>query len=674
MKNTLLTPWDTPYGVPQFSMINDTDFEEAFTQAMTNSETNFTKITQNIEPPTFKNTIEEMERGDRELDQVSRIFFNLVGTDSNPKRNSIQTKISPMLAAFNSKVLTNNKLWERVSSVYERRNDSNLTKEQIRVSELYYEMFTRAGAVLSETKKKRYTAIMQNLAELGTKFSQNLLSDESSWCLSLDESQLEGLPDFVINSMSQAALDRDVKGYALTLSRSILEPFLQFSSNRKLREIAHLAWSSRGMNGGDTDNINIAKETLSLRTERANILGYNSFADFKLENQMAKNPKRVRDLLMAVWEPAKKKANIDAKNLQKIMLKDGNTEALKAWDWRYYAEKYKQTEYSLDETEIKPYFQLDKMIEASFHCANKLFNLEFKPIKLDLYHPDAKAWEVSRSGNHVAIFIGDYYARSSKRSGAWCSSLRGQSKFDGLEHPIAINVCNFTKPKHNQACLLSFQDAATLFHEFGHALHVMLSDVTYPFISCTSVSRDFVELPSQLFEHWLEVPEVLNMFALHFETGEPMPPSLVKKLLKARNADQGFSTVEYISSALVDLTFHEQRNEIDPIKLQDRVLTELNMPEAIGMRHATPNFSHIFSGDGYSSGYYSYMWSEVMDSDAFMAFTEIGDPFDTTTAQLLHDCIYSSGGSSPAEDLYIKFRGAMPGVSAILEQRGLNTD
>ena len=521
-------------------MINDADFEEAFKQAMENAETNFTKISNNLEAPTFENTIEEMERGDRELDQVSRIFFNLVGTDSNPKRNSIQTKISPMLAAFNSKVLTNNKLWERVSLVYEKRNESNLTKEQIRVSELYYEMFKRAGAVLSEKQKKRYTDIMQNLAELGTKFSQNLLSDESSWCLSLDESDLEGLPEFVINSMSQAALDRDVKGYALTLSRSILEPFLQFSSSRKLREKAYLAWSSRGMNGGDTDNINIAKETLTLRTERANILGYNSFADFKLENQMAKNPKRVRDLLMAVWEPAKKKANIDAKNLQKIMLKDGNTEALEAWDWRYYAEKYKQTEYSLNETEIKPYFQLEKMIDASFHCANKLFNLEFKPIKLDLYHPDVKAWEVTRSGKHVAIFIGDYYARSSKRSGAWCSSLRGQSKFDGLEHPVAINVCNFTKPKVNQACLLSFQDAATLFHEFGHALHVMLSDVTYPFISCTSVSRDFVELPSQLFEHWLEVPEVLNMFALHFETGEPMPPSLVQNSSRHEMLTRGF--------------------------------------------------------------------------------------------------------------------------------------
>ena len=339
MKNTLLAPWDSPYGVPLFSMINDADFEEAFKQAMENAETNFTKISNNLEAPTFENTIEEMERGDRELDQVSRIFFNLVGTDSNPKRNSIQTKISPMLAAFNSKVLTNNKLWERVSLVYEKRNESNLTKEQIRVSELYYEMFKRAGAVLSEKQKKRYTDIMQNLAELGTEFSQNLLSDESSWCLSLDESDLEGLPEFVINSMSQSALDRDVKGYALTLSRSILEPFLQFSSSRKLREKAYLAWSSRGMNGGDTDNINIAKETLTLRTERANILGYNSFADFKLENQMAKNPKRVRDLLMAVWEPAKKKANIDAKNLQKIMLKDGITEALEAWDWRYYAEK-----------------------------------------------------------------------------------------------------------------------------------------------------------------------------------------------------------------------------------------------------------------------------------------------------------------------------------------------
>lgn len=672
MTNPLLNEWETPFKFPPFLLIKDKHFDEAFTKAIKDAEEKFQNISKNQRPATFENTIEAMEKADFLLDRVSSVFFNLVGTDSNEVRKSIQTKLSPLLAQFNSRVLTNKDLWTRVTYVYENRFVENLSDEQVRVTELYYQMFNRAGAKLNDKQKYRYTEIMSRLAEIGTEFSQNLLSAEGNWVLSLENSEVEKLPDFLKNSMAQAASDRGLAGYALTLSRSILEPFLQFSDQRDLRQQVLVAWQERGSNVNGVNNNILAKEMLKLRTERAQILGYKSFSEFKLENQMAKNPNNVRDLLMAVWEPAKQKAEKDAEILETFLLEDGEALPLLPSDWHFYAEKYRQKEYQLSETQIKPYFQLEMMIEASFYCAEKLFGLNFERVELDLYHPDAKAWEVTKNGKHVALFIGDYYARKSKRSGAWCSSFRGQSKLVGEETPIAINVCNFTKPIKNEPSLLSFQDALTLFHEFGHALHVMLSNVTYPFVSCTSVPRDFVELPSQLYEHWLEVPEVLNRFAVHYQTGKPIPDSLRKKILETRNLNQGFSTVEYVSSALVDLSFHENIKEIDPLIEEKRILDKLGIPSAIKMRHSTPNFSHIFSGDGYSSGYYSYMWSEVMDADAFKAFVEVNDPFDPKTAERLLSCIYSAGGSRPPEELYVSFRGSLPSVNALLEQRGLD--
>ncbi|WP_372836872.1 M3 family metallopeptidase, partial [Puniceibacterium confluentis] len=461
------------------------------------------------------------------------------------------------------------------------------------------------------------------------------------------------------------------EGPVITLSRSLIVPFLQFSARRDLREIAWRAWVARGENGGETDNTGIAAEVLALRAERAALLGYRSFAQYKLETEMAGSPDRVRDLLMQVWAPARAQALADAGVMEAMMQADGVNGPLQAWDWRYYAEKRRKAEHDLDEAELKPYLQLEKMIEAAFTCATRLFGLEFRPLDVALYHPDCRAWEVRRNGEHLAVFIGDYFARPSKRSGAWCSAMRSQAKRPVVKTPVVINVCNFARPSKGQPALLSYDDARTLFHEFGHALHQMLSDVAFGSVAGTSVARDFVELPSQLYEHWLEVPEVLEEFATHAETGEAMPQAMLEKVLKAANFDMGFATVEYVASALVDLEFHDGAPPADPMQMQADVLARIGLPAAITMRHATPHFAHVFSGDGYSSGYYSYMWSEVMDADAFAAFEEAGSAFDPEMAGKLEEFILSAGGSQDAEVLYKKFRGRMPGVEALLRGRGL---
>ena len=565
----------------------------------------------------------------------------------------------------------NKALFERIETLWQSRETLDLDAEEDRVLTLYRRMFIRAGAALDGAARDRMAAIRERLAVLSTAFSQNLLADERGWTMQLADADLEGLPDFVIASARAAAEERGQEGHVLTLSRALVVPFLQFSPRRDLREAAYAAWVARGANGGATDNRAIAAEILALRQERAQLLGYASFADYKLEPEMAKTPAAVRDLLMRVWAPARQKAVQDADVLTAMMHEDGINGDLEAWDWRYYSEKRRLAEHDLDEGVIKPYLTLEAMIGAAFDCATRLFGLEFRPLSVPLYHPDAQAWEVTRKGVHVAVFIGDYFARASKRSGAWCSSFRSQRKLGGAVRPIAVNVCNFAKPAAGQAALLSWDDARTLFHEFGHALHVMLSDVTFGMISGTAVARDFVELPSQLFEHWLEVPQVLDRHARHAITSDPMPADLRDRLLAARTYDQGFATVEYIASALVDLAFHEGPAPADPMAAQAGVLADLDMPHAIRMRHATPHFAHVFSGDGYSSGYYSYMWSEVMDADAFEAFEEAGDPFDPATAQKLERHILSAGGSQEPDALYLAFRGKMPGVEPLLKGRGL---
>ncbi|WP_170372186.1 M3 family metallopeptidase [Ruegeria arenilitoris] len=668
MTNPILSDWTIPFEIAPFAEISDDDFAPALEAALQAHADEIDTIATNTQPASFANTIEALEAAGEALNKVLSVFFTVAGADSNPKREALQREFSPKLAAHFAAISSNKALFQRVDDLWAKRDTLDLTEEQDRVLMLTHRGFVRSGAALHGAEDARMQEIKARLASLGTAFTQNLLADERGWFMELTEDDLAGLPGFVVDAAHSAGREKGAKGPVVTLSRSLIVPFLQFSPRRDLREKAYRAWASRGANGGETDNRAIAAEILQLREERAKLLGYDSFAAFKLETEMARTPERVRDLLMQVWAPAKARAEADAEILTRMMQEDGVNGPLEPWDWRYYAAKRRKAEHDLDEAELKPYLQLERMIEASFTCANRLFGLEFAPLDVPLYHPDCRAWEVTRRGKHVAVFIGDYFARGSKRSGAWCSAMRAQAKFPKVQTPIVINVCNFAK---GDPALLSYDDARTLFHEFGHALHQMLSDVTYDSISGTSVARDFVELPSQLYEHWLEVPEVLAEFATHAETGAPMPPQLLDKVLGAANFDQGFQTVEYVASALVDLAFHDGPAPADPMAKQAEVLAEIGMPLAIGMRHATPHFAHVFAGDGYSSGYYSYMWSEVMDADAFAAFEEAGGAFDPERAQALEDNILSKGGSKEAEDLYLAFRGRLPGVEALLKGRGL---
>lgn len=668
MTSALLSDWTTPFEIAPFDAIRDEDFAPAFETALAAHKDEIVKISENPDAPSFANTVEALEAAGEALDKVLSVFYTVAGADSNPAREALQREFSPKLAAHSSEISSNKALFARIAAVWEAREGLDLTDEQQRVLMLTHRGFVRGGAALEGAQDARMKEIKSRLAVLGTQFTQNLLADEREWFMELSEDDLEGLPDFVVASARAAGEEKGAAGPVVTLSRSLITPFLQFSPRRDLRETAFAAWAARGANGGETDNRAIAAETLALREERAQLLGYANFAAFKLETEMAKTPDAVRDLLMAVWEPAKAQANADADVLTEMMHADGINGSLEAWDWHFYAEKRRKAEHDLDEATLKPYLQLDRMIEASFACATRLFGLEFKPLDVPLYHEDCRAWEVTRGGEHVAVFIGDYFARGSKRSGAWCSAMRSQAKFPKVQGPVVINVCNFAK---SDPALLSYDDARTLFHEFGHALHQMLSNVTYESISGTSVARDFVELPSQLYEHWLEVPEVLQEFATHAETGEAMPKEMLDTVLEAANFNMGFATVEYVSSALVDLAFHDGAAPADPMAKQAEVLAGLGMPPAIVMRHATPHFAHVFAGDGYSSGYYSYMWSEVMDADAFAAFEEAGSAFDPERAKALETHILSTGGSVEADELYKRFRGRLPGVEALLKGRGL---
>ncbi|WYK03741.1 M3 family metallopeptidase [Cereibacter sphaeroides f. sp. denitrificans] len=668
MPNPLLAPWTTPFALPPFAEIRDEQFGPAIEAGLEEARRAIAAIADNPEAPSFANTIEALELAEETLDRVAGVFYNLAGADSNAAREALQRELAPKMSAFSSEIVNNRPLFRRIETLWQGREALDLSPEQERVLMLYRRMFVRSGAELEGAEAEKLTAVKARLAVLGTTFSQNLLADERDWTMALAEEDLEGLPDFVIETARAAGAERGAGGPVVTLNRSLIVPFLQFSPRRELRQRAYEAWVARGANGNASDNRAVAAEILALRSERAQLLGYPDFASYKLETEMAKRPEAVRELLLRVWAPAKARAEADRAVLEAMMHRDGINGDLEPWDWRYYSEKRRAAEFDLDEAALKPYLPLERMIEAAFDCAQRLFGLEFRPLDLPLYHPDVRAWEVTRGGRHMAVFLGDYFARSSKRSGAWCSTMRGQRKLGGEVRPIVVNVCNFAK---GEPALLSWDDARTLFHEFGHALHQMLSDVTYGYISGTSVARDFVELPSQLYEHWLEVPEVLEAHARHWQTGAPMPPEMRERLLAASTYDQGFATVEFISSAMVDLAFHEGAPPADPMAKQAEVLEGLGMPKAIRMRHATPHFAHVFSGDGYSAGYYSYMWSEVMDADAFAAFEEAGGAFDPEMARKLERHVLSAGGSEEAEALYTAFRGRMPGVEALLRGRGL---
>jgi peptidyl-dipeptidase Dcp len=675
--NPLLAEWTTPFGIPPFDAIRIEHYRPAFEAALEKHDEEIGVIAGNPAEPDFDNVIGAMEQSGRLLRRVAAVFFNLCGSDTNDAMQEIQREMAPVLAKHNNAVLFNRDLFARIADLHERSAGLGLNAEQMRVLERYHTMFVRAGALLEGAERERMAAIMERLAVLGTWFSQNILADEKAYELVLDgEGDLAGLPDFLVAASAAAAKERGAASrHVITLSRSLIEPFLQFSDRRDLREQAFKAWTGRGENGGDTDNRDIVAETVALRAERAKLLGYDNFAAFKVDDEMAKTPEAVRDLLMKVWAPARERAETEREKLQEMARSEGGNFEIEAWDWRYYAEKVRKAEHDLNEAEIKPYFQLDRIIEAAFDTAHRLFGLNFRPLHdVPLYHPDVRPFEVTDGGGrHVGIFLGDYFARPSKRSGAWASAFRGQRKLGGEVRPIIVNVMNFAKGAEGEANLLTFDDARTLFHEFGHALHGLMSDVTYPKIAGTSVARDFVELPSQLYEHWLEEPEVLGRFAVHYRTGEPMPQDLLERLIAARNFNRGFQTVEYTASALVDLELHTLTDveDLDVTRFEAELLEKIDMPNAITMRHRVPHFVHAFSGDGYSAGYYSYLWSEVMDADAFAAFAEAGDIFDPQTAEKLATHIYSAGGRQDPAEAYTAFRGRLPEIDALLGKRGL---
>ncbi|MHA6685795.1 M3 family metallopeptidase [Mesorhizobium sp. A556] len=670
-----LTAWNGPLGLPDFSRIGDGDFVAVFDAALKAHEAEIATLAGSTQAATIANTLAALELAGNSLDRVSSIFWCRAGAHTNPEIQALEREISPKMSRHFSAISMNAKLFARLDDLYQRSATLNLDSETLRVLEKTWKSFVRSGAKLDEAGKARLGAINEELSSLGTKFGQNVLADESEWVLFLDEADLTGLPNFLKASMAEAAEMRGRKGrYALTLSRSLYEPFSTFSERRDLREIAWRAFTMRGQNGGASDNTNVVRDLLRLRAEKAKLLGYASYAALKLDDTMAKTPKAVHALLDPVWKKALEKAAADQQELKRLAAEAGSNDTFSAWDWRFYQEKLRTEKFAFDEAELKPYLQLDRVIAACFDVATRLFGITFEEKNgIATWHPDVRAFLVKNAdGSERGVFLADYFARPSKRSGAWMSALQSGYRLGDGSRPVIYNIMNFAKPPKGEAALLSVDEARTLFHEFGHALHGMLTDVTWPSVAGTSVSRDFVELPSQLYEHWLTVPAVLEKHALHVETGKPMPKALLDKMLAARTFGAGFATVEFTASALIDMAYHARADAPgEPLRFEAEMLEKMAMPDTIAMRHRTPHFGHVFAGDGYSAGYYSYMWSEVLDADAFSAFEEIGDPFNPALAERLRKNIYAAGGSKDPEELYTAFRGKMPSPEAMMAKRGL---
>lgn len=670
-----LSDWTGPDGLPDFAAVSDKDFAPAFDAALTAHAAEIELIASASEEPTLENTLAALELAGEPLSRISAIFWCLAGADTNDLIQAEERRIAPKMSRHFSAIYANDALFARIDRLYLRREEMDLDAETLRVLERKWKHFVRAGAKLAPAEKARLAAINEELASLGARFGQNVLADEKDWALFLEAGDLTGLPDSLKSVMAEAAELRGEKGkYAVTLSRSIMEPFLTFSKDRDLREKAFRGFIMRGENGGETDNRDVVRRTLELRAEKSSLLGYENFASYKLDDTMAKTPAAVFGLLDPVWKRAREKAAEDEAELQLLAAAEGHNHAIAPWDWRHYAEKLRTKRFAFDEAELEPYLQLENIIAACFDVAERLFGVRFEEQQgIAGWHPDVRVFAmIDAGGARRGSFFADYFARPSKRSGAWMSALKSGYQLGDGSWPAIYNVMNFAKPAKGEAALLSLDEAKTLFHEFGHALHGLLTDVTWPSVSGTSVSRDFVELPSQLYEHWLTVPEVLQKHAVHCDTGEPMPRALLDKLTAARTFNAGFSTVEYTSCALVDMEYHARQDAPEqPLVFETETLERLEMPDAIAMRHRTPHFTHVFSGDGYSAGYYSYMWSEVLDADAFAAFEETGDAFDPALAEKLKRHIYASGGTADPEELYIAFRGKMPSPQAMMAKRGL---
>lgn len=658
--NPFFEPWNTPFGLPPFDRIQPEHFAPAMRAAMEENLAEIAAIAHDPAAPTFANTMEALERSGRALSRVAATFFNLVSSNATDAMQAVEREMAAPLARHRSAIMLNQALFARVDALH--RAKPNLEPDQARLLARSHQGFIRAGAALDEAGRARMAQISERLAVLHTDFGQNVLRDETEWQMVLAESDLDGLPGFARDAAAQAAAERGTTGYVITLSRSSVEPFLVFSTRRDLRERAWRAWVARG----DASNPALIREILSLRQERARLLGYADFASYRLDDSMAGSPDAAEALLRQVWAPARARAEAERAELEALA-----GHAIEPWDWRHYAAQAKRARHAVDEAALKPYFPLDRMLDAAFDVAGRLFGLRFTERPgTPLYHPDARAYEMTdAAGTHRGVFVVDCFARAQKRSGAWMSSFRDGETLDGLVTPIVINNNNIAR---SEPALLNFDEAETLFHEFGHALHGLLGVTRYPSQSGTSVLGDFVEFPSQVLEHWLSVPEILRTHARHHATGEPLPEAQLQALLAARNAGQGFATVEFVSAALIDLALHRHPDPgaLDLEAFERDFLQELGMPAGIVLRHRPPHFQHLFAGGGYAASYYAYMWAEVLDADGFEAFEEAGDPFDPALAAGLKH-VFSAGDSEAPMALYEAFRGRPPTPAALLRQRGL---
>jgi peptidyl-dipeptidase Dcp len=675
--NPLLAKWTGPHGgVPPFDRVRVADFKPALEAAMAENLSEVERIASDSAAPTFENTIAAMERTGQTLDRVTTFYGIWSSNVNGPEFQSVQREMAPRLAAFSDKITQNEALFRRIEAVYNSPAKAKLTAEQQRLVWLYYTNFVRSGARLDAKAKARLSEINQQLAGLYTRFSQNLLADETDQFLTIkDEAELAGLPQSLRDAAAAAATSKKLPGaWVITNTRSSIDPFLTYSDRRELREKAWRMFVNRGDNGDAHDNNALITEVLGLRAERAKLLGFATHAHWRLDNTMAKTPERAVELMEAVWKPAVARVHEEVADMQALADKEGAKIKIEPWDYRYYQEKVRKARYDLDQTEVKQYLQLDKLREGIFWVAGELFNFKFTPVTdVPVYHSDVRVWEVTdkSSGKRIGLWYFDPYAREGKRSGAWMNAYRSQERMDGEVTTIVSNNANFSKGKPGEPLLVSWDDATTMFHEFGHALHGLSSNVTYPTLSGTAVARDYVEFPSQLLEHWLSTPEVLQRFAVHYQTGKPIPQALVEKIKRAATFNQGFATTEYLSSALVDMKLHLAGSEkIDPDAFEKKTLAELGMPNELVMRHRTPQFGHVFSSDAYSAGYYSYLWSDVLTADAFGAFVEAGGPYDAKVAARLRKNIFSVGNTIDPAAGYRAFRGRDPKIEALMQKRG----
>lgn len=679
--NPLLAPWSGPWGgVPPFAAVKPAHLGPALEAGMAAQLAELDAIANNPAAPTFDNTLAAMERSGRLIDRAGTVYGVFSSTLNDVAVQQVERDIEPKLAAFRDRITQNARLFARIAAVYETRERARLTPEQQRLAWLHYTNFVRAGARLDEPTKQRLAAINRRLATLYTGFSQNLLADESDRFMLIEsKDSLAGLPDSVIAGAAADAEARGHKGqWLIANTRSSVEPFLSYSTRRDLREKVWRSFVDRGDNGDAHDNNAIIAEVLKLRAERALLLGYPTHAHWRLEDSMARTPERAMALMEAVWKPAVERVHEEVGDMQALASRETAAAfTIEPWDYRFYAEKVRKARYDLDANELKPYLQLEKLREGMFDVAGRLFGMQFTALptgQVPVYHPDVRVWEVTRGGKHLGLWYFDPYARPGKRSGAWMNAYRNQERFAGEVTTIVSNNANFMKGKPGEPLLISWDDAVTLFHEFGHALHGLSSNVNYPSLSGTNVARDYVEFPSQLMEHWLAVPEVLNQYAVHYQTGKPIPAELIAKVERAKTFNQGFATVEYLSAALIDMKLHlaaTPEQAIDPDRFERETLAQLGMPHEIVMRHRTPQFGHIFSGDSYSAGYYSYLWADTLTADAWEAFVEAPrGAFDPDVAARLTRFVFAVGNTVDPAIAYREFRGRDAGIDALMRKRG----